>query len=246
MKRFFLSLFSAILGVCLAVGLIACKSDEDTNQNEEMLQISAVSKELEVGETFTLTATSQPDGEVTFSTSNAEVASVTQTGVVTGVSVGTAEITLSVDGQSATCTVTVTQAEQPQAPLTFLVDEMRVRVGGTPKTLSVLYENTLVQSGVTFQTANAEIATVDNNGQLNGVKKGETMITAIYGEFTAQLKVIVDEFVIVAMQTEKTYIKPQESVTLTAKVFTGVEQTETDSTGVEWTIDKPEVAEVTV
>lgn len=72
--------------------------------------VSPKTLDLEVGQTGTLTATVNPanatDKTVTWTTSNAKVATVAN-GVVTAVAKGTATITATAGGKTATCTVTV-------------------------------------------------------------------------------------------------------------------------------------------
>lgn len=74
---------------------------------------------LTEGETQTLTATVSPvnasDKTVTWSSSNTSVATVSN-GIVTAVSEGSATITASAGGKSATCTVTVSAPEVPPTP----------------------------------------------------------------------------------------------------------------------------------
>ena len=73
------------------------------------------------GETETLVATVTPsdaaDRKVTWTTSDASVATVSN-GVVTAVKAGTATITATAGGYSATCVVTVEAKEEPEEPLT--------------------------------------------------------------------------------------------------------------------------------
>lgn len=70
--------------------------------------ISATSLSIKVGETATLTVdVDGADHNVKWESSNAEVASVDGNGVVTGKSAGTATITATANGNSATCAVTV-------------------------------------------------------------------------------------------------------------------------------------------
>ena len=73
------------------------------------------------GETETLVATIIPsnatDKTITWKTSNSAVATVSN-GVVTAVKAGTATITATAGGYSATCVVTVEAKEEPEEPLT--------------------------------------------------------------------------------------------------------------------------------
>lgn len=85
-------------------------NDNWQNDKKEQTQIrlSYKSKTLEVADSFTLTATVTPKNKkVKWSTSDVNIAKIKSTGYVKAVSIGTATITATVDGQSATCTVKV-------------------------------------------------------------------------------------------------------------------------------------------
>lgn len=76
------------------------------------LSVSPTTDSVEVGSTSTITATVTATGGLTvlprWASSNPEVATVDQSGVVTGISAGTAVITATAGAKSAACTVTVT------------------------------------------------------------------------------------------------------------------------------------------
>lgn len=65
------------------------------------------SKTLNKGSTFILKGKTVPTATVTYKSNNTKVATVTNTGVVKGVNVGKAIITVSANGITKTCTVTV-------------------------------------------------------------------------------------------------------------------------------------------
>lgn len=87
------------------------KTDEDTKVSVQSVSLSKSSLKLEVNDTATLTATVAPtnatNNKVTWTSSNASVASVDSNGKVTAKKAGTAVITATADGKSATATVTV-------------------------------------------------------------------------------------------------------------------------------------------
>lgn len=83
------------------------------------VSLSQTSANLKVDEAVTLTATVQPDNatnkNVTWTSSDENVATVDADGLVTAVGEGTATITVTTEdgGKTASCAVTVTSASEP-------------------------------------------------------------------------------------------------------------------------------------
>jgi len=111
-------LFLAILAVALVLGMTACPSDGDSGEASKTSAVSVTGVSLNktttslvVGGTETLFANIDPSNatnkNVTWKSSNTAVATVSEGGVVTGVSAGTVTITVTaVDGgKTASCTV---------------------------------------------------------------------------------------------------------------------------------------------
>ena len=111
--------FFAIALAALTVGFVACKKDEP---QADKLALNATEIEVAVGADYQLTA----NLEVTWSSSNATIASVTENGLVIGVAKGEANITAKAvkTNEVAICKVTVKEggvtppAEVPEIDVT--------------------------------------------------------------------------------------------------------------------------------
>lgn len=80
------------------------------------ITLDKTSATLEVSKTLQLSATTNSEKTITWSSSKENIATVDQTGKVTAKAEGTTVITASVDGKSATCTVTVTAVATNNQP----------------------------------------------------------------------------------------------------------------------------------
>ena len=106
-------------------------------------------------------------------------ASVSPTGTVTGVYPGDADVTVSIDGVTATLRLRVIAAR-----IAIQSSNTAALVGSTmPLTANVLAaDNTLLPNvPVTWSTSDPTVATVDVNGVLSGVGPGRAVITATGG-----------------------------------------------------------------
>ncbi len=135
---------------------------------------------LQVDGEETLTATVAPDNAtdktVTWTTSNGSVATV-DNGAVTAVSAGTATITATADGKSATCTVTVNPKTVSVTGVTLDNTTATISVGAATQLTATLAPTDATNKNITWKTSDASVATVDENGTVTGVKAGTATIT---------------------------------------------------------------------
>jgi hypothetical protein len=96
----------------------------------ESLTMSETNKTLDIGDTFTLTATPYPsDAEYTLTwTSSSEAVASVDDGLVTAINAGTTTITAASGNIKATCEVTVNEEEVVVPPVTPSVEEIFVKV----------------------------------------------------------------------------------------------------------------------
>ena len=129
---------------------------------------------------------------IVWTTNNAAVASVSQTGRVTGLVPGTAVITAVIDGVAGNANVTVRLV--PVAKVTIMPVGASVGEGKSTKLVARVTDaagNELTNRVVTWASSNPGIATVDQSGVVRGVRKGTVTITATSeGKFgTASIRV---------------------------------------------------------
>ena len=149
---------------------------------------------LNVGASHALTVSYNPSNTtdsktVTWKSSNTSVATISN-GKITAIAPGTATITATCGGRTATCTVTV---KQPLNKIVLSSTTLSMNVGGT-QNLTVSYNpsNTTDSKAVTWKSSNTKVATV-SNGKITAVAPGTAIITATCGGKTATCTVTVEK-----------------------------------------------------
>ncbi len=145
----------------------------------DSVDITEATSMVEIGQTVTLNATTNPAGKaITWISSNDAVATVVN-GVVTGISKGTVTITAAISGgKTDTCEVKVVDVI-PNADSLKMSHTTLYLAPGAFRTLSALAVPAGNKIGtITFTSERPEVATVDQNGKVTAVADGETLITA--------------------------------------------------------------------
>ncbi|PJI08992.1 MULTISPECIES: Ig-like domain-containing protein [Clostridium] len=224
--------------------------DNANNESEVIHQkISAVSginlnktsDEIYTGHTDTLTAAVTPDDavnkDVTWTSSNPSIATVDETGKITGVKAGTATITAATaNGTSAACTVTV-------KPTTIALNKTtdKIDIGGTDTLTAAVTPKDVSDKGVTWQSSDPSIVTVDEDGKVTGVGVGTAVIMAATADGKiAACTVTVKEPTTIKLNKEKDTIDVGQGDTLTAVVTPD----EIASQGVTWSTSDKTIATV--
>ena len=197
---------------------------------------------LKVGETVTLTATVKPDdatdNSVTWSTSDASVATV-DNGVVTAKKVGSATITAKVSDKSATCSISVVPT--PVTSVTLNKANASLKVGETISLTATVKPDDATDKTVTWETSEASVATI-TDGVVTAIKLGSATITAKAGDKSAVCAITVIPTPVTSVTLDQTgaTLKVGETITLTATVKP---DDATDKT-VTWTSSNKYVASV--
>ena len=223
-----------VAAVLLTTNFWSCSKDEEPvpEPTPPVVSVTGVtlnktSTSIQVGGTETLTATVSPkdaaNKKVTWKSSNAAIASVDANGKVTGVKAGEATITVTTEdgGKTATCKVTVSDKEIKVTGVKLNKSETSLLVGGNETLTATVLPEDATNQNVTWKSDKPEIATVDANGKVTGVKAGEATITVTTedGGKTATCKVtvkpnLVSEITLAALAI---YVGESKAITATVK-----------------------------
>ena len=193
--------------VLVAAGLvIGCHSSDNTTGPGgagplKKIVITPDSTSVAIGATTTLTAVGQDaqgraiSGLTFFWSSNVDtLATVSQSGVVTGVAVGTLQIAASAQGVSGIGTVTVTP--KPVGSIIVTPTHATIRIATTLQLSDTVKDqsgNVLTGQTVTWKSDSASTVSVDANGLITGRVVGTATITASVGGKSASAAIIVSQ-----------------------------------------------------
>ena len=148
---------------------------------------------LVVGESSTLSATvspaDAPDKTVSWTSSNTSVASVSN-GVVKAVSEGSATVTASCGGKSATCVVTVQKKTIPVSSVTLKPTSLTLIQGESATLTLTISPADATEQTATWSSSNSSIVTV-TDGKVTAVREGTATISASCGGKSAECAVTV-------------------------------------------------------
>src|SRR5436309_2996341 len=174
-----------LLATAAAVLLVTC-SNEGPSTTVASVTVTPPAPTVVVAGTVQLTATTKDaNGSVltgrvvTWASGNPAVATVSATGVVTGVAKGQATITATSEGKQGMAAITVTAL--PVASVTVQPMAANVPLGLTVQLTATLKDangNVVTGRVVTWASDNTAVATVNSNGLVTGVTQGQATITA--------------------------------------------------------------------
>ena len=191
MNRIVKSLSLAVLALVVLCG---CKEDivEDVkvSLNKSVLT-------LDKGATEQLKATLSPASakvDVSWTSSDNSVASVTSDGSVTGTGAGEAVITVKADKASATCKVVV----RPSAVEEVVLDktELTMQVGEKTSLKATVLPDDADDASVSWKSLNDKVVTVDAKGSVEALAPGNATVVAEAGGKVAQCRITVETPVI--------------------------------------------------
>ena len=208
MNKKIIACITSIL-TCVAVGaFVGCKDEENSSSSSTQTFVELEDFEMGFGTSYEIITDAE---NLVWQSSNQNVATVTQEGVVFGMGIGETTITVTDGVQTESCTLTVSKSNvvaqcslyPAQAIQLNVNDEYplkpRVSVAGV----------TLDYVAFDYESSNAAVATVDDNGVITAVALGDTTISVSYeaGGFEDTLEIpvkVVEDVVIELNQLDVT------------------------------------------
>ena len=179
--------------LCFLSALIIGCTEKETQVEVSSVSLNTATVEMVEGETFSLVATVLPkDAEydgVMWASSNASVASV-NSGTVTAVKEGTATITASAGGKSATCNVKVSAKIVAVTSITLDKTSLSMQVGDTETLTATIKPEDATDKTIVWTSSDEAVVSV-SNGKITALKSGKATITAKSGTCSADCVVTI-------------------------------------------------------
>lgn len=212
------------------------------------ISLSTNAENLVCGKSFTLKATITPSNatskDLTWTSSNTSVATVTNSGSVKAINAGKAVITAAAKsgGAKASCTVTVT----PIALVNIKPNKtsFTMTVGKTDTLKYSLRPSNASPGTITWKSSNPSVASISNKGIVKALKAGSTVITVTSsnGNKSGTCTLTVKNVTVKSVKLNKT--KANVSTGKTVKLKATVNPTDATIKEVTWKSDKSSVATV--
>ena len=203
---------------------------------------------VKVGSSSQILTTIEPENaterELVWTSSNPNVATVDNSGKITGVNVGTATITVKTkDGKVvATCEVTVEPIKVDKIILD--TDKITLKLKDTKQLTATIEPDDATDKELIWTTSDPSIATVDSNGKVTGIKEGKATITVKTkdGKVVATCEVTVEPIQAskIILDNNTMTLKEKDTGQLTATI---VPDNTTDKELI-WTTSDPSIATV--
>lgn len=221
MKKLSLKVFIAVITVFAILLSAACNKDSGLPETAGEFTLRQSYVEVKSGESVQLIAENN-SGEIVWASLDETVATVSATGSVTGISIGTTTVFATDGDTTLTCSVKVVDPLTGVARLEINKKSVRIFKG-----LEYLYEASFkigaekIDAEVTWSTSDASVLTVNGTtGAVTGKKTGSAQLiaTCVYEgqQYTDSITVTVTDLTEFGIDRESVVITPSGTFVITA------------------------------
>lgn len=225
---------------------LACESNEDETEKPLKVKFEEQSISMKPNETYILHPIIESGNidmdRVMWNSSNTEVAMVTD-GTITAKSIGETNITISYQGKvCASCQVIVSAVDVSSVTLNQY--NLDISIGESIKLEATIEPQNATNKEIVWESSDENIATVSDNGIVNAVNVGNTIIKAIAinSNIYAECKItVIPKRVIGITCQENVKVPLYGSVEIVASTI----PSDASDCSISWTSSNPEIATVT-
>ena len=196
------------LGLSIVIAMLwACGSDTEPDLGVARVALQPEHPSVGVGQTVQMSATAFdaadqpiPNTVARWQVGDASRATVSTSGLVTGVAVGSTTVSATIGGVSGSTDVTVTEATPSLATLGLAPEALKLAPGRAGRLVATArnFNGDLVSVAVTWTAGDPAVASVDGQGVVTAHTQGSTTVTASAQGLTASATVSVDPLFTVA------------------------------------------------
>lgn len=171
------------------------KPDPNVPEEVEEVKVSPETLELVVGRDYVLSVIVLPEDaeydKIYWSSSDESVAVVTESGRVSAIAEGSAEIIAKAGDKQGKCHVVTLIESVPVKSITLSDSSLRLTENDVYTLTATITPSDATDKNINWTSSNTDVATVDYNGNVTAIKIGTTTITASCGGKSAICTVTV-------------------------------------------------------
>lgn len=219
-----------IVGLLTFLGITYLKTDMFFESGHKVyaktssIELNQSKLTLGVGKSATLklTVTSDLSSQtVVWTSDDTNIATVDQNGKVTGISTGTAYITVTVGKYKASCTVTISKNYIDVTSISLNKTSLTLSKGSSETLKASISPSNATNKGITWTSSNSSVATIDQNGKITAKSEGTTYITvsSTSSNYKASCTVTVVNTISLTKITTKESVTIKEKATTTLPIY---------------------------
>ena len=163
----------------------------------ESIRLNTTIENMNIGDQLQLEAMVLPENAsnktITWSSSNVDIVTVSDTGLVTAISEGSAIVTATIENITASCEVIVLSPIIEAQQIVLNLENVELNKGETVQLEATVLPEDATDKTVNWSSSNEEVAMVSNKGFVIAISEGEAIITAFCGNTSTECVITVLE-----------------------------------------------------
>lgn len=174
----------------------------------QTIKLTPESLGLILGDSILIEAFIQPENTtnktIKWKSNNNSIAVVSDIGMVKSVGIGNTSITASIGSLSTSCEVIVNPVKVEEIRLN--TQSLKITIGSNAQLTATVLPDNATNKSLLWSSEDEDIATVSQNGVVEGVGVGKTKITATSGDVAVSCEVIIESIKVTGISLSNTNV----------------------------------------